>query len=691
MLATGHVLRSEVFSYTANGAPWIYPKGAGLLFQLLYQLGGLRLDALLSAIVGASIALILVRKGGLLRCSLAALAVPVVMVFTMVRANMFTVLLAAVFLAILYDGEETPGLPWNRPEHPLKIWLLPPLMILWVNLHPGFIYGLLLLFAFAFLQRGRLIGVSAATLLATFANPWGFHVYDGIFNQNLSMQTHRAFINEWVATRVTPQLIGDALICRGVWTSWWLMGITLAAVVCGMSRKRFVGPLLLIAAAGMAIAYVRFQGLFAVAAVSVVPHLMPEIEIPRLRPALYSLLFVCIAFGDYNLAAGRRFFSRPLEDVIAPGIGSWEPERAARFVEAHRLPREIYNEYGTGGFVLWSLTPRYPVFIDGRALPYGDQMLVDQQDLGGLPPDSPQWKAAFQRYHMRTFLLSLDRGLGYGGIPLREACQSPLLKLVHLDEASAVFVTTADAPANLPELKCKTAKLPPPRPHADRYTYWSNAAHLYHVLERWVEAESAAVEGLQIAPNDADFYVELGNARDQESDFRHAAELQPGPGTWGEYGNYMMRHERYNEARLLFERAAARSFTPHSSFLSVAGVSLAAGRPKVALEYASRAIQASPFVGSIAAAGRGFTAQAHGVRGEALLSLLRIPEAVKAFEIAVQTAPAESQLQQHLSARLADAYYQAGRNADAKAAMSRAGTVNPGAKQVLEWWLTIKQ
>src|ERR1022692_2669433 len=76
MQQSGHVMRTEVFSYTANGIPWTYPIGGGILFHWLYELGGFTWLSLLSPLVGGAITLLLVRRGGLLRCWMAALAVP---------------------------------------------------------------------------------------------------------------------------------------------------------------------------------------------------------------------------------------------------------------------------------------------------------------------------------------------------------------------------------------------------------------------------------------------------------------------------------------------------------------------------------------------------------------------------------------------------------------------------------------
>src|ERR1700747_3374324 len=46
-----HSPSTDVFSYTAQGQPWIYPVGSGLLFYATYLLGGWALLSWLGALV----------------------------------------------------------------------------------------------------------------------------------------------------------------------------------------------------------------------------------------------------------------------------------------------------------------------------------------------------------------------------------------------------------------------------------------------------------------------------------------------------------------------------------------------------------------------------------------------------------------------------------------------------------------
>ena len=69
-----------------------------------------------------------------------------------------------------------------------RCFLLPPIMVLWVNLHGGFLLGFLIVGIFcavALLRRdwknlGILCFAGLGCFLAIFVNPLGWHIYDGV-------------------------------------------------------------------------------------------------------------------------------------------------------------------------------------------------------------------------------------------------------------------------------------------------------------------------------------------------------------------------------------------------------------------------------------------------------------------------------------------------------------------------------
>ena len=48
----------------------------------------------------------------------------------------------------------------------------------------------------------------------------------------------------------------------------------------------------------------------------------------------------------------------------------WYPERATAFLLRERLPRNVFNDYNSGGYLTWRIGPKYPVYVDGRLIPF---------------------------------------------------------------------------------------------------------------------------------------------------------------------------------------------------------------------------------------------------------------------------------------------------------------------------------
>jgi Flp pilus assembly protein TadD len=749
LLTTGQIARTEIFSYTAPGAPWIYPVGSGVIFHALYQAGGFRLLSLLSAAAAVAITATLIRRGGLVRYWTAALAVPLIATSTEVRANLFTMVMAACFLEILWPVDV------ERESAERKWWFLPPLMVCWVNLHPGFIYGLAMVAAFLAWRAvwdhrnvRPLLLPAAATVAATLVNPWGWGIYRGLMAQGEAMPVHRAFIVEWARMPVSWAVVRESFRWRDPHAGfWWLIFLCSAAAVVGLLRRpagmgpsipqRLLGPLILAVSAVAALTFYRFQGLFAIAAVVIAPDLLaglrlPEqITLPRWTPAVsFALLIAFVSWRGRDLITNEYYFAEPSSQVFGAGLAPWPPERAARFIEEYHLPREIYHSYGIGGYLVWRLASGalpYPVFIDGRALPYGEPLFLSQQKLMVAPLDSPDWQEVIDKWKIRTFLVPTDRFMGYGTLPLRKACESPLLHLVYLDETAAVFVLASDraAAGKLPALDCKTAPLPPPTDTAvpARFRYWTNAARLFGVLARPADAEHAIQQASLIFEHDPALHLDLARLRadqerpaEAEREYRKVVELAPYASYWEEFGDFLSSQERFNEARQCYWQAVAHAYRPYKAWASLAPSALLAGRAAEALLAADRALEESPFHGAAESLGATFVARMQGVRGDALLYLFQAPKAVSALELGLRSAPAGTRLQETMYLRLADAYYQSGRQADARAALNQAnalastlgnasaakeGTtadngaaaqrVNDERRQRLEWLLSLKQ
>jgi hypothetical protein len=225
MLATGRwivqhrqIPSTDVFSYAAQEQPWIYPVGSSLILYGVYALEGYALLSWFEAAACAVTTGLLLRRGSVIHALLVVLAVPLIAIRTRPRADMFTVVLFAAFLALLWRYHRTGR---------TRLWVLPLLMAAWVNLHLGFVAGLALILGYLLAEALEMIWSPrretavarllhcwpwlVATLGATLVNPWGWEIYGALLRQEGAVAGQLQWIPEWGAVPLNWTAISTGL------------------------------------------------------------------------------------------------------------------------------------------------------------------------------------------------------------------------------------------------------------------------------------------------------------------------------------------------------------------------------------------------------------------------------------------------------------------------------------------------
>ncbi len=726
------ILRTETFSYTAAGAPWTYPALGEVFFYWIWRFAGLSGLSLLTPLACLVIAAVLLRKADIWRAWLVVAAAPLIAWRANLRADMFTTLLATVFLAVLWENHR------RAQESRRWLWPLAALMALWANLHPGFFLGLALLALFTLRHPRRVAPVAAIGALATLANPFGWRVYSWLgtlatllplpesaqtWLGKASHPASSAFIGEFSRTPVSLVRAGEFFRWRDPDSAlWWVLALAAAAIFAGLLRGEFWGALLIAGSAVAAVEASRFQAVFAIAVAVVAPDLLGAIQAKSasrfggaseaasknmkairaslgdtLTPIFALLLMALAGVRIADLASNRYYLMHGDIASFGTGVSGWFPDRAAKFIQDQHLPRELYNDYNSGGYLTWRLSPDYPVFIDGRGDPYGTDLFFLVERLRVEGPASAAWRAAVTKWNIHTLVMSVSRFAGYSGFPIQAFCAAQATggngasgpyHLAYLDETAAVFT---DAPS-APRLDCKTAPLAVPPPTAsmwDRYQFYANAGKLYYAFERDAEADQAWKQADEIFDGDPALHLDIAQLRhvqgrmpDAEHEFRRSIELRPTSVAWYGLGDLLSLEGRAPEAMECFRQSAGRTGRPHEAWAALARSALAAQLPLQALDAANRALETSPYKGPAAAQGRAFTARSLAIRGAAQLALGEAPAGVASLEEAVRTAGDDPRLAVGLRLALADGYRQAGRMADARRALDDAKQLGAKGPQV---------
>jgi tetratricopeptide (TPR) repeat protein len=712
-LATGRwvvqhhsVPSTDVLSYTAAGAPWTYPVGGSVFFYLMYQLGGYALLSWIGAAACAGTIALLLRRGTVLTAALAILAVPLVAMRTLPRADMFTVVLFAAFLSLLWEQHRTGR---------ARLWLLPPLMLVWVNVHFGFAAGLMLMAAYvgaellnalldasnrrAALDRLRQAWLwLAATALVTLLNPFGWNVYRALLLQGRANQAQQFWISEWVPIPLNWVAFRSGFGLRPTQGAiYLLLAVAIVAAMIALLRAQLADAIMLVAAIHPAIKYARMGSIFACVVVVVAgPVLSRSIaglaariaqpHIRRMAAVAAVVLFTTLAsVRAFDLVTDRHYLSGTEETNFGAGLGWWFPQHAADFVERENLPGNLFNTYNEGGYLAWRLGPTRLVYIDGRDTFYGVQRIQRHSQLLLSAPDSADWQQESSRYNINTIILPLGRVDGIQIVRLEDFCSSKLWQAVYLDEVSAVFVRRSPQTEDLIQrhaINCALAPLPAETPgnhRASAFNAWANAAGVLSALDRNQEALNATDKALAIYSDSAFMHWQRGNILsamgrldDSEQEYLTAVALQPSDVTWAALADNYLKRGRRDDAIEAMQHAADVSAKPYPLLQNLGYMYLRAHEPENALQALNRAASAAPK--NIGAADNGsfdfMVAQGRSVAWEQLGDL---PQAITFQEQSSQIKPNAPEAWQ----RLAKLYRKAKRDQDAARAEQQATSSKP--------------
>jgi hypothetical protein len=430
--STRHVPRTDLLSYTAYGDPWYVQEWLSevLFFGLWKSLGKESLILLRVAVIAAAFGLVLwrsLRRSGrpLVSVSVTLLAAWGAAYFFDSRPQMMTYLGTAALLLIL-DGYRAAR--WTR-----ALWLLPPLLLIWANLHAGFFLGLVLLWTYLLadaaewaahreVSGSRLALQAVVTVVATAApllNPNGWLAYTYPF----LLQGHDAMrntIGEWFSPDFhRPELkpfgvlllAGIAALAFSVRRrSLGDISIVLGLIYMSLDANRH-GPLLAIAGAPIFAEHIgaacravetwvadRWR---AATGVSIAPR---EVFGPPWQWAAVlvagGLLIGALNVRAADLPKGSLFEACTQADAF--------PKAALDWMATQRIQGNVLNEYEWGGYCAWRWYPNRRVFIDGRAEVYFQHGFDDYYAIWMLQPG---WGDRLSQHRINWLLLSPTAGL----------------------------------------------------------------------------------------------------------------------------------------------------------------------------------------------------------------------------------------------------------------------------------------
>jgi hypothetical protein len=324
-------------------------------------------------------------------------------------------------------------------------WLLIPTMLVWSNVHGGFILGVGLISVFMVYETlyriylknrggsydgyGVKMLIYGSSLCASAINP---NVYSAfIIILDAIGETH--YYYDMISEFLSPLFIYS----RG--RGDYLYIVTISSVICTIAlvagaRHRaddvLLFGLLLIFFSTLSFHRIRFiPFLLLMAAPFAARYFRPYME--KMNAAIKTagiIVLVALFTMSATSSYGKTVFFSPLL------MGERFPEKTVHFMKENRIKGNLFNSYDIGGYLLWELYPDVKVFIDGRTLvmrSYDQYWAVLR---GSMKPveGAEEWKAILDQYHVEHIIIDPLDSAGYMPDLIAKLYRDPEWRLIHI-------------------------------------------------------------------------------------------------------------------------------------------------------------------------------------------------------------------------------------------------------------------
>ena len=398
------VPRVDPFSHTRLGASWESPGWLAqvAMYGLFSHFGFAGLNLFTASFV--TLAFVWVYRAceghALLKAFTLVLAAVSSGVYWSARPQIISFMLSGLFAYVLWLYR------WRGTN---RLWVLPPLMALWANVHGGFAIGFILLainlvgqgltWAYRWFcrkvvdvpvaqavgdldARGLrwLAGTGLACGVAVVVNPAGpvMLLYP---LKTVAMAVLQESIQEWQSPNfhlflMHPFLV--LLVATLAAMAWSRLGVNLTdwVLVCGvaylgllagrhMALLALVAPPVLTRQVQMGWADLKARE----------PRWGQWVRLSSEAPHGRMLMFNWLVLGMVTLAGLVKVALVLPTATNEVKLAKMVPVAAAAFVKRTHPVGKLFNSYNYGAYLLWALYPDYPVYVDGRTDLYSDLFL----------------------------------------------------------------------------------------------------------------------------------------------------------------------------------------------------------------------------------------------------------------------------------------------------------------------------
>lgn len=440
------VLSSNFYSYTYPDFPFVnHHWASGVLFYAVQKLAGFSglsiIYILLSLLTFVIFFLVAYREADFTTAAvLSVFLIPLIAERREIRPEIFSYFFLAVFFLLLWL--------WKKEEFSWRwLFLLPIMMIFWVNAHIYFFLGFFLIGVFLFSEFVRrnwkgfkkLAIILFFTFSASLVNPFGLkgalhplYVYKN-YGYAVAEEKSVWFVENYGIVNSNFLL---AKIAAG------LIAVTLLIAVVINWRKISL-PNALIGTFFGAIGLIQIRnftilGFFALPILASQSGKIFSVKAGKEKGlakenALTLFYITLVIFAAVN---SYQFFSSHWQEK---GIGlAKDNQKAAEFFKKENIQGPIFNNYDIGGYLIYYLYPEQKVFVDNRPEVYPKEFL--QNVYIKMQNDQAAWEQQNEKYNFNSIFFSYRDITPWGQNFLKLRLQDAAWALVYKDDYAMIFL-----------------------------------------------------------------------------------------------------------------------------------------------------------------------------------------------------------------------------------------------------------
>jgi len=452
-IENGVIPKTNLYSYTFPDHPFLnHHWGSGVLFFWVHRLAGFP---------GLSVFFILLSLATFLlffhvACAFSrfevaavasAIAIPLLATRIEIRPEVFSYFLCGIFFWILAHEK-------NRAIPSWTLFLLPFLEIAWVNLHIYFFMGVLLIGVFiledfvAYFSRrelqasGRLKGlllVAVLTLCVCVLNPFGI---SGVLYPFNIWKDYGYLVAEnrpiWLLEKIIryPPAFYFKVVFGWLVSGWVYAAVQAAKGKGAISAVAVMLSVMLSVAGWLAPRNFVLFGYFVLPLSAAFFHgLFPSKGSQGGGvPGIVSLMLVLVILsGGLAIQSGYWRTRGPRGIGLKEGV-----EGSAQFFLKEGIQGPVLNNYDIGGYLIYELYPRQPVFVDNRPEAYPSSFF--QEIYIPLQEREEKWHEEQEHYGFNCIFFGRHDLTPWGQRFLIQRVSDPAWAPVYVDDDAILFL-----------------------------------------------------------------------------------------------------------------------------------------------------------------------------------------------------------------------------------------------------------